>query len=117
MEKAVELDPGRIYHRLDLAVIYADRKRYADARQQLDKVAELPDREVMDPVVPPTGGRSRGETRRSGIAYRLLVECVSRLVGGSIDPCLEPAPSPTQLSARLCRPLSRSVQAVCRLVP
>ena len=29
MEKAVELDPGRIYHRLELAEIYADRKRYA----------------------------------------------------------------------------------------
>ena len=31
MEKAVELDPGRIYHRLELAEIYVDRKRYADA--------------------------------------------------------------------------------------
>ena len=50
MQKAVELDPGRIYHRLDLAEIYVDRKRYADARQQLEQVAELPDRELMDPV-------------------------------------------------------------------
>ena len=50
MEKAVELDPGRIYHHLELAQIYADRQRYADARQQLDRVAELPDRELMDPV-------------------------------------------------------------------
>ena len=50
MEKAVALDPGRIYHRLELAEIYTDRKRYADARQQLEKVAELPDRELMDPV-------------------------------------------------------------------
>jgi tetratricopeptide (TPR) repeat protein len=50
MEKAVELDPGRIYHRLDLAEIYVDRKRYADARQQLDQIAALPDREIMDSV-------------------------------------------------------------------
>jgi tetratricopeptide (TPR) repeat protein len=50
MEKAVELDPGRIYHRLELAEILADRKRYADARKELDQVAALPDREIMDPV-------------------------------------------------------------------
>ena len=48
MEKAVELDPGRIYHRLDLAEIYVDRKRYADARHQLEEIAALPDREIMD---------------------------------------------------------------------
>ncbi|MEO7985180.1 MAG: hypothetical protein ABI766_01515 [Gemmatimonadales bacterium] len=50
MEKAVELDPGRIYHRLELAEIYADRKRYADATRELDEAAALPDREIMDPV-------------------------------------------------------------------
>ena len=49
MERAVELDPGRIYHRLDLAEIYLDRKRYADARAQLERVAALPDREPLDP--------------------------------------------------------------------
>ena len=35
MEKAVALDPGRLYHRLELAEIYVDRKRYDDARTQL----------------------------------------------------------------------------------
>jgi tetratricopeptide (TPR) repeat protein len=48
MEKAVELDPGRIYHRLELAEIYADRKRYTEARAELHQVATLPDREIMD---------------------------------------------------------------------
>jgi tetratricopeptide (TPR) repeat protein len=48
MEQAVTLDPGRLYHRLDLARIYLDRKRYADARAQLDTIAGLPDREIMD---------------------------------------------------------------------
>ena len=48
MEKAVELDPGRIYHHLELAEIYTDRKRYKDAGNQLRIVDSLPLREVMD---------------------------------------------------------------------
>jgi tetratricopeptide (TPR) repeat protein len=50
MEHAVALDPGRLYHRLELAEIYVDRKRYDDARAQLTEVAALPDREIMDSV-------------------------------------------------------------------
>ena len=46
MEKAVELNPRRVYHRLDLAEIYVDLKRYSDARTQLQRVAALP---VADP--------------------------------------------------------------------
>ena len=56
MEKAVALDPGRIYHRLELAEIYADRKRYDEARNELGEVAALPDREIMDSC---TAGRPR----------------------------------------------------------
>lgn len=48
MQKAVELDPGRIYHHLELARIYADRKRPADAETQLQAVESLPAREVND---------------------------------------------------------------------
>ena len=50
MERAVQLDPGRLYHRLELAEIYVDRKRYDDARTQLRELEALPDREVMDSV-------------------------------------------------------------------
>jgi tetratricopeptide (TPR) repeat protein len=50
MEKATQLDPGRIYHHLELAEIYAERKRTADARAQLHLVDSLPLREVMDSV-------------------------------------------------------------------
>jgi tetratricopeptide (TPR) repeat protein len=50
MERAVALDPGRLYHRLELAQIFVDRKRYGDARAQLDTLASLPDREIMDSV-------------------------------------------------------------------
>jgi regulator of microtubule dynamics protein 3 len=48
MEKAVQLDSARIYHHLELAEIYADRKRVADAEIQLKRVESLPEREVMD---------------------------------------------------------------------
>ena len=48
MEKAVQLDSGRIYHHLELAEIYADRKRVTEAEAQLDLVESLPAREVMD---------------------------------------------------------------------
>lgn len=48
MEKAVELDSTRIYHRLELAEIYADRKRLSDAKTQLRVLDSLPLREVMD---------------------------------------------------------------------
>jgi regulator of microtubule dynamics protein 3 len=50
MERAVALDPGRLYHRLELAEIYVDRKRYDDARSELAQLEALPDREIMDSV-------------------------------------------------------------------
>jgi regulator of microtubule dynamics protein 3 len=50
LQRAVELDPARIYHRLELARIYADRKRYQEARDQLGQIETLPDRELLDPV-------------------------------------------------------------------
>jgi tetratricopeptide (TPR) repeat protein len=50
MERAAALDPGRLYHRLELAEIYVDRKRYDDARTELATLAALPDREIMDSV-------------------------------------------------------------------
>jgi regulator of microtubule dynamics protein 3 len=50
MEKAVQLDPARIYHHLELAEIYSDQKRYKDASAQLHLVDSLPTREIMDSV-------------------------------------------------------------------
>jgi hypothetical protein len=49
LERAVALDTTRIVHRLDLAEIYADRKRYAAARAQIDTLTSLPNREYLDP--------------------------------------------------------------------
>ena len=65
MEKAVQLDPGRIYHHLELAQIYADRKRTADAESQLHAVESLPIREVMDSVY-----KSQGAALRRRLAKR-----------------------------------------------
>ena len=50
MEKAVELNPRRIYHRLDLAEVYVDRGRYSDARTQLQRVEALPISDPLDPT-------------------------------------------------------------------
>lgn len=48
LERAVALDPSRIYHHLDLAEVYIDRKRFADARAELEKVDTLPLKDVLD---------------------------------------------------------------------
>jgi tetratricopeptide (TPR) repeat protein len=48
MRKAVELAPGRIYHHLDLADIYADTGHRREAEAQLRLVDSLPVREALD---------------------------------------------------------------------
>ncbi|MEO8140301.1 MAG: tetratricopeptide repeat protein [Gemmatimonadota bacterium] len=50
MEKAVALSPDNIYHHLDLAEIFIDRGRYAEARIHLSQVENLPVYDVMDPA-------------------------------------------------------------------
>ena len=49
MERAVAIDPAVIYHHMDLAEIYIDRKRYGDARLQLLAIDSLPLFDVLDP--------------------------------------------------------------------
>lgn len=48
LERAVELAPGSVVHRVDLARIYLDRKREADARSQLRAAINLPESEPPD---------------------------------------------------------------------
>ncbi|HEX9895208.1 MAG TPA: tetratricopeptide repeat protein [Gemmatimonadales bacterium] len=50
MERAVELRGDFIYHRLDLAEVYVELKRWDDARAQLRVVPGLPAQDVMDHV-------------------------------------------------------------------
>jgi len=50
LEAAVRGRPDFIFHRIDLALIYADLKRYVDARAQVDVIPTLPTQDVLDPV-------------------------------------------------------------------
>ena len=65
LERAVALRPDYIYHRLDLAEVYVDMKRYADARRELDAIATLPTLDAMDPEY-----RRQAGALRSRIASR-----------------------------------------------
>jgi tetratricopeptide (TPR) repeat protein len=50
LERAVEIRPEDLLHRYDLAEIYVDTERYADARRQLEEVLRLqPTVDVLDP--------------------------------------------------------------------
>jgi tetratricopeptide (TPR) repeat protein len=49
MERAVSLRPDYIYHHLDLAEMYIDQERWADARTQLNLVGTLPLIDAADP--------------------------------------------------------------------
>jgi tetratricopeptide (TPR) repeat protein len=50
LTKAVELNPGYIYHRLKLAELLTERKRYVEARAQLEVIPTLPTTDYMDPT-------------------------------------------------------------------
>jgi len=65
LERAVALRPDYIYHRLDLAEVYVDMKRYADARRELDAIATLTTLDAMDPEY-----RRQAGALRSRIASR-----------------------------------------------
>jgi tetratricopeptide (TPR) repeat protein len=71
LERAVALRPDFIYHRLELARVYLDLHREAAARAQLERIATLPVRDVLDPVYQreaadmlATLGRGAGPARR-----------------------------------------------------
>lgn len=48
LEQSVALDPTYIHHRLELAEIYADMERWADAAPPLEAIPSLPTRDVLD---------------------------------------------------------------------
>jgi len=63
LERAVDLRPDFIYHRLELAQVYLDRHRDGDAREQLQRIATLPVRDVMDPIYREEAARLRAAIR------------------------------------------------------
>ncbi|HEV8266484.1 MAG TPA: tetratricopeptide repeat protein [Gemmatimonadales bacterium] len=48
LERAVALNPRHIYHRLELAEVYADIGQYSKAREQLTVIPTLPIGDVLD---------------------------------------------------------------------
>ena len=65
MRKAVELNPGRIYHHLALADMYIDLKQLGEAERHLRVVDSLPPREALD-----TNYRQQAASLRQRIANR-----------------------------------------------
>jgi hypothetical protein len=61
----VALNPGYIYHRLALAEVYLERKREADAADQLEAISGLPDSDVQDPEHRRRAGQLLEEIRRN----------------------------------------------------
>jgi tetratricopeptide (TPR) repeat protein len=48
LERAIALRPTYVFHRLELAEVLVDRKRYAEARELLASIPPLPPSDVMD---------------------------------------------------------------------
>ncbi len=48
LERAVALNPNHVYHRLELAEVYADLDRYSKARELLHSIPPLPIGDVLD---------------------------------------------------------------------
>ena len=48
LQRAVALRPGYVFHRLELAEVLVDRKRYSEARDLLATIPSLPQSDVMD---------------------------------------------------------------------
>lgn len=48
LERAIEINPRHIYHRLELAEVYTDLGRYSKAREQLQVIPTLPNVDVLD---------------------------------------------------------------------
>lgn len=66
LERAVELNPTYIYHRLDLAEVLAERREWDAARRQLEAIAGLADRDVQDPEHRARAAELLEEVRRRG---------------------------------------------------
>jgi tetratricopeptide (TPR) repeat protein len=49
LERAVEIRPSYIFHRLELAQVYLNQGRREEARFQLERIGQLPVSDVLDP--------------------------------------------------------------------
>lgn len=67
LRTAVELDPSRIFHHLDLAEVLVDRERWREAKQQVDLIAKMPPAEPMD------------------LTYRRRAQTLSAIIAGKMN--------------------------------
>ncbi len=63
LTKATQLNPDYIYHRLKLAELLTDRKRYAEAKAQLAVIPTLPTSDYMDPTYREEAARLQARIR------------------------------------------------------
>ena len=63
LERAVELDPTRLYHRLDLARVHLARRNREAADSLLRSIRELPDRVAADSMYRRQAGELLGRDR------------------------------------------------------
>ncbi|MFQ6046230.1 MAG: tetratricopeptide repeat protein [Gemmatimonadales bacterium] len=65
LQRAVELRPEHIYHRVELAEVYLDLDRFAEARHYLEPVVDLPPvTDVLDPEHKKRAAELLAEIRR-----------------------------------------------------
>jgi tetratricopeptide (TPR) repeat protein len=50
LREAVRIAPNVIYHRLDLAEVFVEREKWAEANAQINAIASMPPRDPMDPT-------------------------------------------------------------------
>jgi regulator of microtubule dynamics RMD1/3-like protein len=69
MEKAVALNPGNVYHRLELAMVYLDlaQPEPEKALEQLQAIAGLPDGDPMDPYYKRVAAEALADLRKNKI--------------------------------------------------
>lgn len=65
LQQAVALRPDYLYHRLELAEVYIDLERFAEAAKQLERIAELPPTsDLNDPYYEREAARLLEEVRK-----------------------------------------------------
>jgi tetratricopeptide (TPR) repeat protein len=67
MEKAVALNPGNVYHRLELAMVYLDVDQPEKALEQLQAIEGLPIGDPMDPYYKRVAAEALADLRRNKI--------------------------------------------------
>lgn len=94
LERAVDLDPSHIFHRLELAQIYVDVSRTQEALAQLDAIVPLaPIGDVLDPQHKVDAARLREEIEPG--PQDSPIAAAANAVSADAGPCASCAPFPS----------------------